>query len=279
MKKIIKRPVLLIMCLLLLLSMTACGSGKSNASDVDRDSVDKAVKNTIAIMQHAEDLGIDHLADAEDEELQEFEAWIKQNGLPIKGNAFKDGYSSYIDAVKGDLGEITKVGDQTDIAADDENITCHIILTGTKAFPDGRPRTATAEIIMTKGGTITSAVINVDRTFNEKLVNAGLNTVLGMGTTFCLLIFISIVIWLMGTIVQNVEKSKNEARRATEQAAEKAARQIVEREEQSRNRQEDLSDDKALIAVISAAIAAYESEESGTAVTPDTFIVRSLRRR
>ena len=279
MKKIIKRPVLLIMCLLLLLSMTACGSGKSNASDVDRDSVDKAVKNTIAIMQHAEDLGIDHLADAEDEELQEFEEWIKQNGLPIKGNAFKDGYSSYIDAVKGDLGEITKVGDQTDIAADDENITCHIILTGTKAFPDGRPRTATAEIIMTKGGTITSAVINVDRTFNEKLVNAGLNTVLGMGTTFCLLIFISIVIWLMGTIVQNVEKSKNEARRATEQAAEKAARQIVEREEQSRNRQEDLSDDKALIAVISAAIAAYESEESGTAVTPDTFIVRSLRRR
>ncbi len=279
MKKIIKRPVLLIMCLLLLLSMTACGSGKSNTSDVDRDSVDKAVKNTIAIMQHAEDLGIDHLADAEDEELQEFEEWIKQNGLPIKGNAFKDGYSSYIDAVKGDLGEITKVGDQTDIAADDENITCHIILTGTKAFPDGRPRTATAEIIMTKGGTITSAVINVDRTFNEKLVNAGLNTVLGMGTTFCLLIFISIVIWLMGTIVQNVEKSKNEARRATEQAAEKAARQIVEREEQSRNRQEDLSDDKALIAVISAAIAAYESEESGTAVTPDTFIVRSLRRR
>ena len=59
----------------------------------------------------------------------------------------------------------------------------------------------------------------------------------------------------------------------------KAARQIVEREEQSRKQSEDLSDDKALIAVISAAIAAYESEEGGVPVSPDTFIVRSLRRR
>ncbi|MCR4590212.1 MAG: OadG family protein [Lachnospiraceae bacterium] len=280
MKKIIKRPVLLFAALLLVLSMTACGSAAKGGSDFDTDSADKATKNTIAIMQHASDLGIDHLAEAEDEELQEFEAWIKQNGLPIKGKAFKDGYNSYLEAVKGDLGEVVSVGDKADVDVGDDAVTCHIGIVGTKTFPDGSSRTATAEIIMTKGGTITSAVINVDRTFNEKIINAALNTVLGMGTTFCLLIFISIVIWLMGTIVQNMEKSKTEARKAAEHAVEAAARQIAEREEQSRKQSEETAtDDKALIAVISAAIAAYESEARGVNVTPDTFIVRSLRRR
>ncbi len=279
MKKIIKRPVLLIMCLLFILSMTACGSASNSTSGFDTDSADKRTKTVISLMQHADEFGLDHLAEAEEEELQDFEDWIKQNGIPIKGTAFKDGYSSYLDAVNGDLGEVVSLGDKSDVEVGDDSVTCHIVLTGSKTFPDGRPRTATAEIIMTKGGTVTSAVINVDRTFNEKIVNAALNTVLGMGTTFCLLIFISIVIWLMGTIVQNMEKSKNEARRATEHAAEQAARQIAAREEQSRKQSEEQTDDKALIAVISAAIAAYESEARGVLVTPDTFIVRSLRRK
>jgi Na+-transporting methylmalonyl-CoA/oxaloacetate decarboxylase gamma subunit len=39
------------------------------------------------------------------------------------------------------------------------------------------------------------------------------------------------------------------------------------------------ADDTELIAVIAAAIAAYESEATGVAVSPDTFVVRSIRRR
>ncbi|MBQ9550628.1 MAG: OadG family protein [Lachnospiraceae bacterium] len=279
MKKIIKRPVLLVTLLFLILSMTACG-GSRNVADYDADTVEKNTKNAVAVMQHAEELGISQLAEAEDEELEEFEAWIKSNGLPIKGSAFKDGYLSYREAVNGDLGEVVSVADDVIITAGDDAITCDVTLTGTKTFQDGSPRTATAEIIMTKGGTITSAVINVDRTFNEKIVNAALNTVLGMGTTFCLLIFISIVIWIMGTVVQNMENKKTKARSEAENAAINAAAQIAEREEQSRKQNAAApADDNALIAVISAAIAAYESERTGAAVSPDTFIVRSLRRR
>jgi len=279
MKKIIKRPVLLILMLFLLLSMTACGGSRSKL-EYNADTVEKNTKNAIAIMQHAEELGISRLAEAEDEELVEFEAWIKSNGLPIKGSAFKDGYLSFREAVNGDLGEVVSVADNTVITPGDDSITCDVVLTGSKTFPDGSPRTATAEIIMTKGGTITSAVINVDRTFNEKIINAALNTVLGMGTTFCLLIFISIVIWIMGTVVQNMENRKTKVRSEAENAAINAAAQIAEREEQSRKQNADASaGDSALIAVISAAIAAYESERTGTAVSPDTFIVRSLRRR
>ncbi len=277
MKKFIKRPVLLLIAVLFVLSLVGCGSG-SKTDEFDTASSELAAKNVITLFQHADDLGISGLADAEEEQLDDFEAWIKSNGLPIKGTAFKDGFSSYLDAVNGDLGEVVSVGDNVSAVADDETVTCHVGLTGTKTFADGSPRTATAEIIVTKGGTITSAVINVDRTFNEKIVNAGLNTVLGMGTTFCLLIFISIVIWLMGTIVQNMEKKKHEERVRAESAVDNAARQIVEREEQL-IKSAGSDDEQALIAVISAAIAAYESEIRGVNVTPDTFIVRSLRRR
>ena len=102
MKKIIKRPVLLILMLFLVLSMTACGGSRSKL-EYDADTVEKNTKNAVAIMQHAEELGISRLAEAEDEELVEFEAWIKSNGLPIKGSAFKDGYLSFREAVNGDL--------------------------------------------------------------------------------------------------------------------------------------------------------------------------------
>ena len=78
MKKIIKRPVLLILMLFLVLSMTACGGSRSEA-DYDSETVEKNTKNAIAIMQHAEELGISQLAEAEDEELEEFEAWIKKS--------------------------------------------------------------------------------------------------------------------------------------------------------------------------------------------------------
>lgn len=277
MKNFIKRPFLLITALSLVFIMTACGKAPSS-SKFDEETIDKAAHNVIAIMQHSDELGLSQLVDADEEELQEFESWIKNNGLPMKGIAYRDGLRSYKEAVAGDLGEVVSVADKAAIQADDDSITSHIILTGTKTFPDGRPRTATTEIIMTKGGTVTSVVYNVDRTFGEKIINAALNTVLGMGTTFCLLIFISIVIWLMGTIVRNMEKSKTEARKKAESAADQVTQQIVEREEQNKAAA-NAAGDEALVAVISAAIAAYESEARGYNVTPDTFIVRSLRRR
>ena len=199
-------------------------------------------------------------------------------GLSIKGDAFQNGYGSYTTAVNGDLGEIVKVDDSAVVTANDGTITSDIKVTGTKTFPDGSPRTATVEILMTRRGTVTSVTYNVDRTFGEKITNAGLNTVLGMGTTFCLLIFISIVIWIMGTVVQNMENSKKERLAEKERTTDQVVDQIAAREEQAKSAPA-ASDDSALIAVISAAIAAYESEARGVNVSPDTFVVRSLRRR
>ncbi len=274
MKKIMKKAVLLILSALLVLGLSGCGK-KEEAANFNRETVNQVTKNVLALMQKSVNPGMaDNIAKADEEDLKAFENEIASMGLNIKGEAFQSGYASYTAAVQGDLGEIVAVADDAEITADEDTITSDIVVTGTKTFPDGSPRTATVEIMMSKRGTVNSVTYNVDRTFGEKIINAGLNTILGMGTTFCLLIFISIVIWLMGTIVRSMEKKKTDRISAREMAAEQVVSQIAAREEQ-----ETASSGDELIAVIAAAIAEYESAERGYAVSPDTFIVRSLRRR
>ncbi len=275
MKKISKRLSLLFLICVFLLSFCSCGKEKETV-EYDEERVNQVTFNVLALMQKSVNPNMaESIAAADEEDLSSFEEEIASMGLSIKGEAFQNGYASYTSAVQGDLGEIVDSDKKAKITANEDGIISDVTVTGTKTFPDGSPRTANVEIMMTKRGTVTSVVYNVNRTFGEKIVNAGLNTVLGMGTTFCLLIFISIVIWLMGTIVQGMEKRKSasEERKVT---ADNVVSQIEKREEQEKNASPD---DGALIAVISAAIAAYESERTGSSVSPGSFVVRSLRRR
>jgi sodium pump decarboxylase gamma subunit len=95
---------------------------------------------------------------------------------------------------------------------------------------------------------------------------AALNTLIGMGTVFVVLILISLIISLFGYIPQIQAKftKKNETVEAPKPAPVVAA-PVVEEEE--------LSDDSELVAVIAAAIAAYE----GSAAV-EGFQVRSIKR-
>ncbi len=254
--------------------LSACG-GEEKKPEYSENTVKQVTQNVLALMQKSVNPNMaDSIAAADEEDLKAFEQEIASMGLNIEGEAFKNGYSSYTAAVKGDLGEIVSTEDSPRITADEEGIISDITVTGTKTFPDGSPRTGNVEIMMTRRGKVTSVVYNVNRTFGEKIENAALNTVLGMGTTFCLLIFISIVIWIMGTIVQGMENKKSKADKET--AADHVVSQIEKREEQQQA--VDKTDDGALIAVISAAVASILSEETGRTVTPDTFIVRSIKR-
>lgn len=108
-----------------------------------------------------------------------------------------------------------------------------------------------------------SVTVNAQYGLNEILTKAGLNTLLGMGTVFAVLIFISIIISLFGFIPRIEAAFKKQPKEVPAPApAEEAAPGIVPE-----------TDDLELIAVISAAIAAYE----GTST--DGFVVRSIRRR
>ena len=126
----------------------------------------------------------------------------------------------------------------------------------------GSLREAIVEIVYEKGD-ITSIATNVEYTFGEKMEKAALNTLLGMGTVFCVLILISLIIGLFGFIpkLQDKLSKKPAAAEAPKPVAAVAAPAAAE---------EELSDDLELVAVISAAIAAYEGTSSA-----DGFVVRT----
>ncbi|MCI9540499.1 MAG: OadG family protein [Lachnospiraceae bacterium] len=91
-----------------------------------------------------------------------------------------------------------------------------------------------------------------------------LNTVMGMGTVFVVLVFIS---WIIGMFKYLNKPVKEEVKKEPAPVVDNVVAQIEETEE--------LSDDSELVAVITAAIAAYE----GTAGASNTgFRVRSIKR-
>ena len=99
------------------------------------------------------------------------------------------------------------------------------------------------------------------------MTNAALNTLIGMGTVFAVLILISAIIGAFGFIpkIQAMFAKKEEPKAVVEKAPVQApvVEEVVEE-----------TDDLELVAVIAAAIAASEG-----AVSTDGFVVRSIRRR
>ena len=120
---------------------------------------------------------------------------------------------------------------------------------------------------------------------SDKLVTALLNTMMGMGTVFLVLIFISLIISLF-VYVPGLERrlrrlgtriSRYFARRKPEQPDPERKiprRPRLSKEELYDQNTEQEPDEGALIAVIMAAIVASE----GGAVSADQLVVRSIRR-
>ena len=114
-------------------------------------------------------------------------------------------------------------------------------------------------------GTPVSMSVDVQYGMAQTLKRAGLNTLMGVGTVFVMLILLSLLISLFRFIPNPEAKKAAEAKAAKEAQAAAIAAAPVQVEE-------NLADDGELVAVIAAAIAAAE----GT--TTDGFVVRSIRK-
>lgn len=122
---------------------------------------------------------------------------------------------------------------------------------------------------------ITNAAFNVKYTIAENLQKAALNTLLGMGTVFVILILISLIISLFGIFpkIEASRKAKQAAKEAEKKAATAATAPAAPAAPVAEVVPEDLTDDLELVAVISAAIAAYEGSEDASG-----YVVRSIRK-
>lgn len=108
------------------------------------------------------------------------------------------------------------------------------------------------------------------RSFGETMLYALLNTVMGICIVFLVLILIAWIISLFKYI------NKFEKERAAKEAAAVPA-PVVKEPVPEIAEEEELSDDLELVAVITAAIHAYE-EAQGNDVPADGLVIRSIRK-
>lgn len=155
-----------------------------------------------------------------------------------------------------EIGDYQSVTDYTVDYGDGVTITLEI---------NGTQRGATVEIILDKELMLVSITTNVIYSFGEMMAKAGLNTLMGMGTVFVVLILICLLISSF-SLIAKVQKKSAKKQEQSIPVTDRVVEQIIEREEQS--------DDSELVAVIAAAIAAYEGVASS-----DGYIVRSIKKR
>ena len=243
MKKWLITTLLVIACVF---GLAACGSSNSSPSDSELELTEEQ-------RQQWFDSASQFILSM-NEALQTGQAEAQRDD-PVYGPAF----SSWENALT-DIGEVQNIeGKSCSFTKKEGTVT--VTVKGSRHD---------ADVVFTMEGTdqgymVTGITTNVEYTMKEKIQQAGMNTLLGMGTTFAILILLALVIALFGKVVGGASNKTSRKTVVQETAAPVAA--IPEEDT------EELVDDTELVAVIAAAIAAFEGAQS-----VDGFVVRSIRK-
>lgn len=266
-KNNLKKFLLLFTCIACMFCMTACSSIIS--SDAMKESVkDKeAVSNKEAIVDWCE-AQIEYLDKTSDDkimasaeaaetlsDINKTEYVVNPDGMNVATVEFLNGWIK----TREDLGALKSI-DSSEVEISSETGTlCVVSVDATY-----ENRKCSFEFTIDEDMNLVSGAINPAYTTGEKMEKAALNTLIGMGTVFVVLIFISFIISLLKYVNKIGQKSNKEVetKEAEAQGVDNAIAQIVSSE----------MDDLELVAVITAAIAASE----GT--TTDGLVVRSIKK-
>lgn len=236
--------------LILIFSLAGCGS-KSTENEYNQEELEQYANVIILNFSSMSDKEFDEYLSMSDYNL---DYTLMMTGLPVAADDLRTMMEAWRSG-KQDCGEFQEIGDFTM-----ETGSTGAVLTA----PITAERPGEIQFSFNESGQMESITVNAHYTTGEILTKAGLNTVLGMGTVFVVLIFISFIISLFEKIPALEAKfRKKEA--APAPAPVKAPEPVPEPEPEA--------DDGELIAVIAAAVAAAE----GTST--DGFVVRSIKRR
>ncbi len=190
--------------------------------------------------------------------LEELNQQYESAGMDVAYEITEDAYKAELEKV----GEFNEYGEATCTTEDD------VVTVSQKVDCTNRDAEFKFSWNMTTGQI--TWTVDVEATMGETVAKAGLNTVLGMGTVFVVLIFISFVISLFG-LLSKAKKNKAEAPEAETVEAPETVGVVAEDDTES-------ADDE-IAAVIAAAVAAYESETESYEVPADGLYVRSIKKR
>lgn len=248
-----KRISLLICMLLMILSFTGCAS-KETTLEYDQASVEQVTEFLISYCMSTDETVIDEWKSMTETEM---ELQLIQAGLPLTPESFIGAMESWQAGIE-ECGAYIQHGEYTYEASEDElEVSTNVLY---------EEREATIVFLFDDNLYLESMTVNAQLSLGEILQKAGLNTILGMGTVFAVLIFIAFIISMFKYISVIENALKNKKNKKTEVAS-------VNTETVEAPVAEEVCDDLELIAVIAAAIAAAE----GTST--DSFVVRSIRRR
>ena len=241
MNRKLKSLLAMICVLALTLTMSVCAFAADEVTD-----------DEVANYKSAAETLISQIAGFSDEEI---ETYLAQN------DAFTTATMESWKGVKDELGAYSSIVSQ-DVEKDGDVVTISTVAQFEKAKAD-------VVLMLDLGQQMyTSMTYSVQYSLAANMQRAGMNTLMGIGIVFLMLVFLSFVIGLF----KYIEKFQNVGKKKAEEEAPKAEEAPAPAIAQSEAADEDFADDLELVAVISAAIAAYENTSG------DSFVVRSIKK-
>ena len=240
-----KKIIFLACCLMTMFLITACGSSKEvTYGDYTKDDLEYMSERTAA-----------SVLSLSQEEVIEYTAYYHQYAKDDEDAAMNYALLSDWAEIMNQVGEFRGYSDFT-VDKSGKTITATLQLDFAKR--DARL------IYVFNAFDMDVTAINIEPIYSlgETMQKAALNTLMGIGTVFVILVLISLVIRAFGVIPYLEKKFKGTPERPAETMP--APTDFDE---------ENAADDLELVAVIAAAIAC----ETGTST--DSFVVRSIRRR
>ena len=215
-------------------------------------AADTVTEDEAANYKSAAETLISQIAGFSDEEIENYLA---------QDDAFTTATMESWKSVKDELGAYSSIVSQ-DVEKDGDVVTISTVAQFEKAKAD-------VVLMLDLGQQMyTSMTYSVQYSLAANMQRAGMNTLMGIGIVFLMLLFLSFVIGLF----KYIEKFQNVGKKKAAEEAPKAEDAPAPAIAQSEAADEDFADDLELVAVISAAIAAYENTSG------DSFVVRSIKK-
>ena len=215
-------------------------------------AADTVTEDEAANYKSAAETLISQIAGFSDEEIENYLA---------QDDAFTTATMESWKSVKDELGAYSSIVSQ-DVEKDGDVVTISTVAQFEKAKAD-------VVLMLDLGQQMyTSMTYSVEYSLAANMQRAGMNTLMGIGIVFLMLVFLSFVIGLF----KYIEKFQNVGKKKAAEEAPKAEEAPAPAIAQSKAADEDFADDLELVAVISAAIAAYENTSG------DSFVVRSIKK-
>jgi len=251
-----KKLALLLSVLSVVMMLGACGAADPTTVDYNGVTYDQLYEESLSLGTA--------LAGASEEDVTNEMLYLQQSG--------SEEYTLLIDLCDKWLAAMEVSGNFVDVAENGFTITKSGKTLTTDLVLVFEDRNVVFQLVYNYHDMeLTGVTINPEYSFGEKMSKAGMNTLISISIVFTVLIVISLLISCF-KIFPYLEAKKKE-KEAALRADQKKETVVAQVETKTEVVEEQLTDDTELVAVIAAAIAAYE----GTST--DGFVVRSIRRR